>query len=701
MSYVTLGVSPGDADSNPKRIAVAKTWNRNNQQSSMKALAGAALQYQPTTGYRTTANTQAGAGFSTNRYAPNTESLDRTSLMDDITPKSDIALMQLFEMMYERDAVAGPSIDLISTLPWSDWSLSGVDDPAIMRIYETAMEAFAPEETMPELTREYLTYGRFISSLLYDSEQGSWRGIIPHNPKFVNITPVPIRGFDPLLDLTASPEMKVFLDSKDKRLQLAKNMMPEDMLKGLKKGSYPLEPLTTLFVPRKVTSTDWKGTSMMLRIIPYFAIEKALMQSTISAARRRTRSILHLSVGIEGQWEPQPEEIDFVSSLFQASEEDPVGAIIATRHGIEANEVRSGGDFWKISEEADYLKTAKLNSFGLSETFLTGEASYNTMDAALSVFIENLKVLRYTLEKRVFENKVFGMLARSHEFVKRKEADRAHGVRTSLASKSIADGMKIPHSDLILPKIHWTKSLSPTSDANYIEILKSLQEQGLPITMKMWASVGGMDLHDLEQELEEDKKIRERFKKYKPAPPPGSEEGGDGGFGAFSNYIDTDAVHVLGSFVNHDDHKQGSFFGVKYHVLKSIAADLVSSNKTMALLRDNRALSSYLYTRLDNNTMHVEATKYMLTRMNLARANVSDTFVEALANKLTITVATTKDKKKLKAIKTEVEILSAIHALGKAPTSSSKFDKNAVASELKQCVKDSRFNTPSFLYSGV
>lgn len=202
-----------------------------SEPTGMKALAKAALQYAPTTGYRTTATTQAGGGFTTNRYAPNTESLERSSLMDDITPKSDIALLQLFEMMYERDAVAGPSIDLISTLPWSDWTLSGVDDPAIMRIYEEAMEAFAPEETMPELTREYLTYGRFISSLLYDGEQGTWRGIIPHNPKFVTLTPVPMRGFDPLLDLTASPEMKVFLDSKDKRLELAKNMMPEDMMK--------------------------------------------------------------------------------------------------------------------------------------------------------------------------------------------------------------------------------------------------------------------------------------------------------------------------------------------------------------------------------------------------------------------------------------------------------------------------------------
>lgn len=89
----------------------------------------------------------------------------------------------------------------------------------------------------------------------------------------------------------------------------------------------------------------------------------------------------------------------------------------------------------------------------------------------------------------------------------------------------------------------------------------------------------------------------------------------------------------------------------------------------------------------------------MLTRMNLARATVSDNFVEAMANKLTITCSSTRDKKTLKALKTEVEILSAVHAMGKEPVK--KFDRNAVASALKQGIKDARFNTPPSLYSGV
>lgn len=669
----------------------------------LRGLATAALSTPATASYRTLADAQpSGSGFSTNRFAPNTEQLDRTSLLDDITPKSDTALMTLFEQICEKDSVAGPATALISNMPWSDWSLSGIDDPAVMRIYEDAMEAFDPITQMPELTREYLLYGRFISSLIFDETQATWTHTINHNPKYVTITPSPIRNLPPLIDLQPSPEMQTFLASKDKRWLNQKAFIPEDMLKGLKKGKAELNPLTTLFVPRRETSTDWKGTSMFMRILPYFALEKALMQSSISASRRRTRSILHLTVGIDGTWEPENYEIDAVSTAFQATEEDPVGAIIATRSGIEASEVRSGGDFWKISEESDYLKNSKLNAFGLSESFLTGEASYNTTEASMSVFIEGIKALRTTLEKRVFEDKVFDVLARAHDLTKRKKADASHHVRTTPLRRSYAsleDGLAIPKRDLLLPKIHWTKNLSPNSDANYIELLKSVQEQGIPVTMKMWASAGGIDLNDLEQTLEEDKLIRERFKKFKPAPPPGAEGEGDGGFGAFSSFVDTDALVVLGSFTDHDDHKHGNFFGVPYSELRAIALDLCSSNVRMRVLRDNSALGSYLSARFDGDTTKVDAAKYMLTRMNLARAHVSNTFIEAMASKLTITCANTKDKKKLKALKTEVEILMAVHQLS-TPGFKPKFSKNAVAESLKHSIKQYKIS-PSTGYAGV
>lgn len=673
-------------------------WNAvdaNKKESPMQALAKVAVMAPPAgTGFARnhTATAAANGGFNANRYAPNTEQLGRPTLMDDITPKDSGALLRLFDTIYASDAVAGPAVDLISTIPWSDWSLGGIKDPAVMRIYEDAMEMFDPVNQMPLWTKEYLMYGRFISSLLYDSNVGTWVGRIDHNPKYVTMQASVIHGFDPLLDLIASPEMSAFINSKDKRYDLQKRQLPEQMMKDLKKGSHPLEPLSTLFVPRRVTATDYFGTSMFMRILPYWAIEQALMAGTIASSRRRIRSILHITVGREGQWEPEAEDLDSVTSLFQASEEDPVGAIIATRDGISANELRSGSDFWKISEEADYLKGMKLNAFGLSETFLTGEASYSTVDATLSVFMESIKYLRAHLEAKVFEHKVFDVVARANGFVHRKEADRAHGVRTSLASKtSLREGMKIPRKDLMLPTIHWTKNLSPESDANYIEILKSVAEQGVPIPVKRWASAGGIDLADLENQLEEDKEIRARLKKYTPKPPPGAEEGGDGGFGAFSMQLDSEAVMVLGSFADHNDHRNGNFFGVPYTELREIARDLTSSNRKMSLLRDNKALAQYLSHRFDGNTTKTDASAYMLTRMGLARFPVRESFIEAMANKLSIACANTskskENREKLQALKHEVEILSAVHSLSLPKSQKQRTNPKELQSALAAAIR--------------
>lgn len=673
-----------------------------------RALAGAVLAQDPNsvmrTGHRVSASSSmSSGGFDTSRFAPNLETLDRTSLMDDITPKSEQALMQLFKMIYEKDAVAGPATDLISTIPWSDWSLSGIKDPGIMRLFEDSMEIFDPALSMPKITAEYLMFGRFTGTLLYDRGNGTWKSMIPHDQLYCEYMPIPLHGHDPIVNVTMSPEMKLFLDTKDQRFSLAQNLIPEDMRKKWKKGPLQLEPFSTLFVPRKVTMSDWKGTSIFMRLLPYFAIEKALTQSTIASARRRARSILHLSIGTD-QWEPESDEIEAISNMFQQSEEDPVGAIIATRNGINANEIRQGADFWKISEEADYLRNSKMNALGLSDTFLSGEASYSTMEASLSVFMENIKCLRAFMEKRVFEDKLFDIIARANNLTKKKQADLAHGVRTGTATATtVEQQMRIPKRELLIPTIHWTKNLSPESDANYIEILKSLQEQGVPITMKRWASAGGIDLIDLENTLEEDKEIKERFKKYmpKPAPEEGGEGGGDGGgFGAFSNFVDTDAISVLGSFVNHEDHKKHSFFGISYREFRAIAMELTESNRSMRRLRNNEALSSYLNSRFDGNETKIEAAKYMLTRMNLARCVIADDFINKLANKLLVTCSTIKDKKRLGAIKREVEIISVIHEASEAVrtgTARKRVDTKILAKALRDGIIQQ--NSPQSTYS--
>ena len=105
-------------------------------------------------------------------------------------------------------------------------------------------------------------------------------------------------------------------------------------------GIVELDPVDTLFVARKTFLHDYIGTSLYTRVLPYFALEQNLITGTLLASRRRQRSILHLNVGLDDVWEPEAAEIDEIINLFMQADEDPVGAIVGTRKGVEVNEVR-------------------------------------------------------------------------------------------------------------------------------------------------------------------------------------------------------------------------------------------------------------------------------------------------------------------------------------------------------------------------
>lgn len=586
-----------------------------------------------------TGKAQADVMFNTDRYAPNVESLERESLLDDITPKTDYAQAQLFNRIYRDDSVAGQGTDMIATLPWSDMTLSGIDDPAIMRIYEETVEQLDPVQLMPEITREFLKFGRHSSTLLFNEDNGTFFDMFAHDPQYLEITPIPIRGWDPKLDWVCAPDMRKFLESKDDRDKAAKGSLPNNLRRALLTGKAALDPATTLYVPRRVNTYDHKGTSIYFRILPYYAIEKHLQMGTITMARRRIRSILHASVGIDNVWEPTMDELDEVQRMFVQTEEDPTGAIVVTRNGITVSEYRNGGDFWKLSEEQDSLRAAKLAAMGLSDTFLTGEASYTTTEATLSVFMESIKVMRSYIAQKVWEHTIFDRLARAHQFLRRTPAELTHHVRTT-ASMTFEDAMDIPRNNLLLPTIHWNKNLSPESDTSYIDILEKIEQHGVPISLKTWASAGGLDLSSLMEQLPEDAKLRGQIDKLHPEEGEGGEGGGGGGDfgGAFSSTNAMPSTYFWQPSIRSVAYASGNMsadqpvLDITPSEWASVVSYVTKDNRRMAILKDNAALSRYLAERFSEATAKAEASKFLLNRLGFSTIPVSRETVERLAN---------------------------------------------------------------------
>ena len=472
-------------------------------------------------------------GYQSSYFNPVRDRLDRGSVVEEWVPHSLPALNRMYRNIYARDNVAGLAVDIWSTMPWSKYDIVGIEDPAILQFYRDAILPLFTPKLLEDITREILIHGRFCANLIYDSTKGYWTQMLPNDPNFIDIMPVPVAGIDPLINLRMSPGDIEFLLSPDPRLARIRKNIPQHFLNNLRtSGQIPLEPYNTLWVARQISPYDYVGTSMLTRVIPYWAIEKPLLNATVIAARRRAGPILHVTIDstAESGGLPTTEELTEIAGMFIQADMDPVGAVVATRAGIEANEITGGGQgLWKLSDDSQFLVENKMRACGMNEEWLTGQASYNNYDDSRSVFMDQVRSLRDTVVTKTIL-KYAEILARAHGFVKTSKARIDHKVKVKHLDKTsydmpngmypyrsltIEEAMAIPKEDLILPVIQFEKSLKAEGDMHLLELVEKIEDKGVTIPIRTWTQLAGISLDDIMDELPQDAKIRKKFAKYK------------------------------------------------------------------------------------------------------------------------------------------------------------------------------------------
>jgi hypothetical protein len=467
-------------------------------------------------------------GYYQSRYNPVYDFLEEGTLLESWIPRDASGLDMLFRRMVLRDPTIGPGIRIIKSLPWSDFSLDGVKDEGIKRIYEQTLASLNPELLMPDITGEFLTVGKEAASLIFDERNGIFSGLVAHDPDFLRITPMPIYGYEPLVDLKISPGFRRFLTSADPRMADARKSLPPNFLALASKeqGFLPLDPISTIYLARKESPFDHIGTSLLTCCLYFWAIEKALLNAQMASTRRRSRPFIHLMAGIDNVWEPTPQDLDALAGMLMSVNEDPVGGVVATRTGVTISEPVGGGqDFYKWSDELELFAKYKMQAIGISDALLNGDATYANAEQARSVFVESLAGLRSRITTAVFYNKIFPIIARLHGFVKRPKSHIEHNIRvsqgstnrmpvwakaTAITSSRLTQrrSMQVPTSELIMPTINWTKQLRPNQDRESLEILEKLQQNEYPVTLKQWATAAGLDSETIKDETISDKKMR-------------------------------------------------------------------------------------------------------------------------------------------------------------------------------------------------
>jgi len=444
------------------------------------------------------------------RYVPARGDLVHGTVLQYWLPKHPKEKNALWRKIYREDPIAGPVVDLYKDLPWSDVVLAQIKDDTIRQFYEDALSELGILDHLGDMTAEFIYQGRFCSHMMWDDSKGYWTRFIPHDLDHIEIEPIPIVGFPPKVDLLPTAGMKRFATSRDPRDEQARKMLSPELVTAIQKGQkIPLSPANTIYIARKLHPGDYEGTSLYYRLLGFHAYEQGIIDGGLVAVRRRLGAIRAVKVGTE-QWEPTLDELNDIVDLVVSADEDPVGAVVAFRQGVEFDQITGAGagEILKWSDEWAFLNEGKMRALGVSDAFLTGEATYNTMEQLMSVFLERLRALRDMFTNGILMRRWAIPLARVHKFVRRTEAELTHRIRLS-------SGNDPKESDLILPNFQWKKALKPVADKDFMDILTAAAEKGLPISLRTWAAVSGMDLDAELTQLDEDYELRQRLRKYR------------------------------------------------------------------------------------------------------------------------------------------------------------------------------------------
>ena len=221
---------------------------------------------------------------------------------------------------------------------------------------------------------------------------------------------------------------------------------------------------------------------------------------------------------------------------------------------------------------------------GISETFVSGDASYSTMEQTLSTFMEGVRDFRNQMTREIFYEKIFPTISDANGYTRKKYGGLLREVAGTGRSRIYYDDQgyiqadihgdyarrgeyasmnpDINAADFVIPQVAWHKRLMPEADEAYLGVLSTLEEKGVPLGIRHWIAAGGFKTEALIDGFEEDLKTREKIFEYKQElkdlekeyginqQPAFGEDGGDGGGGMseeFATMLAERRAGVLGA----------------------------------------------------------------------------------------------------------------------------------------------------------
>jgi hypothetical protein len=212
-------------------------------------------------------------------------------------------LLQFYRDCYYYDSIAGATVDIISNFPFSEYTLAGVDNDQVTKFSES-LARLNTRSLLQEISMSYLVDGAFIGSLVYNKEAKIFQDMLMHDTANAQVTPQAFYSLDPVLTVNTADRLNMFFDAGSPYVNAMMSAYPKGLIDTFRAGPVILDPLTTIYLPRKGLS-DRTHVSYLKRLLPVYLLEKILYRGTLTEASKRLRSTTHIQIG-DDTWEPTP-----------------------------------------------------------------------------------------------------------------------------------------------------------------------------------------------------------------------------------------------------------------------------------------------------------------------------------------------------------------------------------------------------------
>lgn len=436
-----------------------------------------------------------------------------------------------WRMFYKLDPTIGTCIDLYSELPWGNFELSGEGvDGEVKDSFEYMCNHVELRSFLPFMLREFLVTGEAIPHAFFDDDKGIWAHLSLHNPDHIEVVDAPFLNMDPYLEFVPDSKLRDVLTQDNPIVNRLRESMPPDLLASLlARENIGLNPINCAFIPRKQHFYDTRGTSIISRLWRILSYEDAIFSASIQTARRMAAPLKVAKIGDPAtHWIPGPEHEQRLLQLIAQAELDP-GAWLTFHYAISFELVGVQERVLKIDSQSEVIERQKLIALGISQAFLTGEITYASASAGLTVFLRRLKALRDMFESKWLYPKFFRQVSEMNSWVKPTPAELSHKVRVRRSHKELLEDKRY-----IVPKIEWDRSLDPSVDMEMINAMEALNRLGITFSKTTLTSTVNRDFETETKQRVKDLELEQKVLKDHPElfqMAPGGPGGGGGGGG--------------------------------------------------------------------------------------------------------------------------------------------------------------------------